>query len=99
MAKRRKLEVSSLSALRLARMESISLAISSNLAKRALSLMLALIHLSISLLAAFPNIGMKRISRSGWGLVPEEVEDAIGEAVQAFALLIPVVGKQGKGDR
>ena len=51
--RRHKLGVSSLSALRLVMMESISLVISSNLDKRALSLMLALIHLSISLLVAF----------------------------------------------
>ena len=34
-------------------MESISLAVSSNFVKRALSLMFALIHLSISVLVAF----------------------------------------------
>ena len=42
-----------LSALRVEMMESISLAVSSNLVKRALSLMLALVHLSISVLVAF----------------------------------------------
>ena len=47
MVRRQRLGRSSLSALRVVMMESISLAVSSNLVKRALSLMLALIHLLI----------------------------------------------------
>ena len=51
--RRHKLGRSSSSALRVVMMESISLAISSSLVKRALSLMLVRIHLSISVLVAF----------------------------------------------
>ena len=51
--RRQRFGVSKWSALRLVRIESISVAISSNFARRALSLTLALIHLSISVLVAF----------------------------------------------
>ena len=65
-AKRHKLGASNLSVLRLVRIESISLATSSNLANRALSLTLALIHLSISPLVAFE----RALSSSTGRLVP-----------------------------